>query len=74
MPHVTIKHFAGLLDEQHKDGLVQEVAEAIQRAFGCDDGVISVAVEPVPQEVWRERVYLPEIAHGGRALAKKPNY
>ncbi|MGW7230894.1 hypothetical protein [Streptomyces cyaneofuscatus] len=46
----------------------------MKSAFRCDEGVISVALEPVEKEVWNERVYLPEIVQRKDLLHKTPNY
>ena len=74
MPHVSIKHFPVALDETRRRALVAAVTEAIRDAFGCDEGVISIAVEPVEPDVWHERVYIPEIVNRKDLLCKSPNY
>jgi len=74
MPHVNIKHFPAPLTDQQRADLVLAVTEAVRGAFGCDEGVISIALEPVESEVWHEQVYLPEIVNRGELLHKSPNY
>ncbi|MFE2508266.1 amino acid adenylation domain-containing protein [Streptomyces naganishii] len=74
MPHVNIKHFpVALSDEQHVR-LVTAVTEAVSTAFSCDEGVVSIAIEPVDKERWNEQVYIPEIVNRRHILSKVPNY
>jgi len=74
MPHVNIKHFPTPLTDEQQDRLVTALTAAVQSAFGCEEGVISIALEPVAQEVWHETVYLPEIVDRRQLLHKVPNY
>lgn len=74
MPHVSIKHFPVPLDEERQARLVEQVTRAVRDAFGCDEGVISIALEPVEKETWNERVYQPEIVGRRDLLRKLPNY
>ena len=74
MPHITIKHFPVELDERRHSALVSEVTEAVKSAFGVDESVISIALEPVAPEVWNEQVYIPEIANRRNLLSKAPGY
>jgi 4-oxalocrotonate tautomerase len=74
MPHVNIKHFPVSLSEQQEAALVAEVTAAVTRAMSCDDGVVSIALEPVSQESWNERVYAPEIVTRAHLLRKRPSY
>ena len=74
MPHVNIKYFPVSLSEQQQAELVATLTQAVQRAFGCDEGVISIALEPVAKDAWQERVYVPEIVNRKNLLCKRPNY
>ena len=74
VPHVNIKHFPASLSEEKQSELLAAVTKAVTSAFSCDEGVISIALEPVEQDVWNDRVYLPEIVNGGDLLHKRPNY
>jgi thioesterase domain-containing protein/phenylpyruvate tautomerase PptA (4-oxalocrotonate tautomerase family) len=74
MPHVNIKHFPVTLSEEQKNELIMVLTQAIQNAFFCDEGVISIALEPIKPEVWNEQVYVPEIEHRKSLLCKVPNY
>ncbi|MEU5429569.1 tautomerase pptA [Streptomyces olivoreticuli] len=54
--------------------LVEELAAAVRKAFGCDEGVVSIALEPVAEADWNERVYAPEIEGRKDLLRRTPNY
>ena len=74
MPHVNIKYFPISLSEQQQSTLIAAITQAVQGAFRCDEGVISIALEPVEKAAWNERVYAPEIVARKDLLRKLPNY
>lgn len=74
MPHVNIKFFPVTLSEAQKSELVASITQAVQRAMQCDEGVISIALEPIAKEVWTQQVYTPEIVNRAHLLCKRPNY
>ncbi len=74
VPHVNIKHFPVPLTEEQQSQLVAAVTHAVKTAFRCDEEVISIALEPVEQAAWNERVYIPEIVNRKDLLRKFPNY
>lgn len=74
MPHVNIKHFPVPLSDEQQYRLVSAVTEAVTTAFGCDEGVVSIAFEPIDKERWNEQVYIPEIVNRRHILSKVPNY
>ena len=74
MPHITIKHFPAPLTAERKAALAAAVTAAVQEAFACDEGVVSIALEPVAPDAWDEAVYRPEIAGRPESLLKRPNY
>jgi len=74
MPHVNVKHFPAPLTEEQASELVASITEAVTRAFGCDEGVVSIALEPVDPQTWQEQVYEPEIVDRKELLLKTPNY
>jgi phenylpyruvate tautomerase PptA (4-oxalocrotonate tautomerase family) len=74
MPHITIKHFPAALTGTQRSDLVQALTRATADAFGCSEGVVSIAVEPVAEEDWNEQVYRPEIEDRKNLLWKAPNY
>jgi len=74
MPHVNIKYFPVPLTETQASALLTAVTAAVTGAFGVSEDVVSIALEPVPAEDWRERVYVPEIQGRADLLRKPPNY
>ena len=74
MPHVNIKHFPKPLNEEQQAQLAAAITQAVKTAFQCDEGVVSIALEPVEKEAWNERVYAPELVNRKSLLLKPPNY
>ncbi len=74
MPHVNIKHFPARLSAQQEPALVASLTSAVTEAFGCSEDVVSIALEPIPTEVWHEQVYIPQIVDRRNLLHKTPNY
>ncbi|GHJ40701.1 amino acid adenylation domain-containing protein [Streptomyces sp. TS71-3] len=74
MPHVNIKHFPVSLSDEQQSELVSALTRAVTTAFGCDEGVVSIAFEPIDKEVWTEKVYIPEIVNRRDILGKVPTY
>lgn len=74
MPHVIIKYFPKPLDEHRRHRLVTRITEAVREALDVDEGVISIALQPVAPELWDTEVYQPEIIGRGDTLAKSPDY
>lgn len=74
VPHISIKHFPVPVGEEQREALVAAVTKAVTDAFGCDEGVVSIAIEPVPEALWHETVYVPEIENRGEFLTKTPSY
>ncbi|MEU8620074.1 amino acid adenylation domain-containing protein [Streptomyces sp. NPDC048623] len=74
VPHVNIKHFPTALSDEKQSALVSAVTKAVTDAFGCDEGVVSIAIEPVDEGLWEEKVYIPEIVNRRHILSKVPNY
>ena len=74
MPHVSIKHFPADLGPDQTSSLVAAISKAVGTAFACDEGVVSIALQPVNPEAWNEQVYLPEIINAPGTIVKAPNY
>ncbi|SER75282.1 4-oxalocrotonate tautomerase [Lentzea xinjiangensis] len=74
MPHVNVKHFPAPLAQERAAELVTAITEAVTRAFGCEPGVVSIALEPVDPRAWQDEVYAPEIVERGHLLHKTPSY
>lgn len=74
MPHVNVKHFPVPLAPGEESALVAAITDAVTTALRCDAGVVSVALEPVDEDAWNERVYAPEIVERAHLLRKRPDY
>ncbi|MCJ7666287.1 MAG: tautomerase family protein [Actinobacteria bacterium] len=61
MPHVIVKLWPGRTIEQ-KTKLCEKITEALKTSIDAPDGSISIAIEEIPGEKWKEMVYDTEIA------------
>jgi 4-oxalocrotonate tautomerase len=73
MPHVIIKLWPGRTAEQKTD-LCNKITEALKTAVDATDSSISIAIEEIPKEKWKELVYDTEIIEKEELLFKKPGY
>jgi len=73
MPHVIVKLWPGRTEEQ-KANLSSKITEALKDAINAPDSSISVAIEEIPKEEWKDKVYNPEIIGKKEFLYKKPGY
>ena len=73
VPHINIKHFPRLSKEQQSD-LVTMLTQVVTKIIRCDEGAISIALEPIEKNIWHEKVYIPEIMNRKELLYKFPNY
>jgi 4-oxalocrotonate tautomerase len=73
MPHVEIKRFPGRTDKQKKKS-ADKVAEDIADILGCKVSSASVAIQDVPEEEWKERVWNADIVPNEKYLYKTPGY
>ena len=73
MPHVIVKHFPGK-SEQEKARLARKITEDIVEIFNFGEETVSVALEEVDPQDWREKVVKTEIAPNLAKLYKKPGY
>ena len=73
MPHIIVKLWPG-----RSEGLKRELADEIARVVAdkakVDLGDVSVAIEEVAREDWREEVYEKDILAKQHMLYKKPEY
>ncbi|WP_348652849.1 amino acid adenylation domain-containing protein [Polyangium sp. y55x31] len=74
MPHVNIKHFPVSLSPEQQSELIVTITSAVQKAFRCDEGAISIALEPIEKAHWNEQVYVPQIVERKALLCKIPKY
>lgn len=73
MPHVEIKCFPGRTEAQ-KTRCAEKIAEDIAEILGCRISSVSVAIEEVSEESWKEKVWDAKILPGMDSLYKKPGY
>ena len=73
MPHVIVKLWPGRTIKQKTD-LSNKITEALKTAIDATDSSISIAIEEIPKEKWKELVYDAEITEKEELLYKKPGY
>ena len=73
MPHVVVKIWPGKTEAQKRD-LAEAVTKNVMDILGNSEASVSVAIEEVESDRWRDEVYLPEIAGQADRLYKKPGY
>lgn len=73
MPHVIVKLWPGK-SEQQKTRLAQKITEDVMSTLGYGEESVSVALEEVGPQDWKEKVYEPDIMQKTKNLYKKPGY
>jgi 4-oxalocrotonate tautomerase len=73
MPHVSVKMYPGR-SEQEKAELAEAILQDIMDIIGAGKGSISVAIEEISPQEWKEKVYVPEIIEKSDKLYIKPGY
>lgn len=73
MPHIQMKCYPGKTEEQ-KIKLAEKIAAAVEEVFGSKNGSISVTIEDVEPQQWKEEVWDKEIVPKKEILYKKPEY
>ena len=73
MPHVIVKLWPGRTTVQKTD-LCNKITEALKASMDATDSSISIAIEEIPKEKWKELVYDTEITGKEELLYKKPGY
>ncbi|WP_319582536.1 tautomerase family protein [uncultured Pseudodesulfovibrio sp.] len=73
MPHVSVKLWPGR-SEEDKKRLAEAIADDVVRFTGASPASVSVSIEDIPSNEWKERVYDPEIRDKADILYKKPGY
>ena len=73
MPHIIVKLWPGRTIEQKTD-LCDKITEALKTSVDATDDSISIAIEEIPKEKWKELVYDTEITGKEELLYKKPGY
>ena len=73
MPHVIVKLWPGKSEEQ-KRRLADAITKDVTAILNYGDESVSVAMEEVASDEWRDKVYRPDIVGGAVSLYKKPGY
>ncbi|UKT66011.1 tautomerase family protein [Pedobacter mucosus] len=73
MPHITIKTYPGVTEEQ-KQKLTQAIINDVITITGKNEAAISIDIIEVPENEWMEKVYDPNIKPNLDRLYKKPGY
>ncbi|MGH7227056.1 MAG: tautomerase family protein [Gemmataceae bacterium] len=73
MPHVIVKLWPGK-SEQQKRQLADAIVRDVTAVFNYGEDSVSVAIEEINSQNWREKVYQPDIVKNAQNLYKKPGY
>jgi 4-oxalocrotonate tautomerase len=73
MPHVIVKLWPGE-SEQQKKKLAAEVTKAVTSTLKFGDESVSVGIEEVPAQNWKDNVYKPDILGKPETIYKAPGY
>ncbi len=73
MPHVVVKLWPGKSEKQ-KIRLAEEIVKDVMTVLHYREESVSLAIEEVKQEDWKEKVYKPDIQDKWEKLYKKPGY
>ena len=73
MPHVSVKMYPGRSEKQ-KAELAEAIAQDVMDIIGAGRSSISVAIEDISPQEWKEKVYDSEIIQKSDKLYIKPGY
>ena len=73
MPHVVVKLWPGK-GAAEKAALTAAIVREVRCILMYGDASVSVAMEEVPADEWRERVFEPDILGKWGTLTKPPGY
>lgn len=73
MPHVIVKLWPGR-SEQQKARLAEAIVNDVVEILGGGKDSVSVALEEIAPEDWKDKVYQPDILDKPQTLYKKPGY
>jgi len=73
MPHVVVKLWPGKSEKQ-KIRLAEAIVKDVMTVLHYGEESVSLAIEEVKQEDWKEKVYKPDIQDKWEKLYKKPGY
>lgn len=73
MPHVIVKLWPGKSEKQKRQ-LSDEIAKSVMHVLGYGEESVSVAMEEIEPDDWKQKVYQPDILDNPDLLYKKPGY
>ncbi len=73
MPHVIVKLWPDKT-EQQKTRLAQAIAKDVMDILHYGEESVSIAMEEVNSQDWKEKVYKPDIQKNWDKLYKQPGY
>jgi 4-oxalocrotonate tautomerase len=73
MPHVIVKLWPGKSEEQ-KIRLAERITNDVMAVLNYGEESVSVSIEEVKSEDWKEKVYKTDILNSPGKLYKKPGY
>ena len=73
MPHVSVKMYPGR-SEKEKAELAEAILQDVMDIIGAGRSSISIAIEEISPQEWKEKVYKPEIIEKSDKLYIKPGY
>ncbi|MGJ0481988.1 tautomerase PptA [Pantoea agglomerans] len=73
MPHINMKHFPSLSNEQRNE-LADIFIQGVMAVAGCPKNVISVAFQSVEPESWMQDVYHDDILKNKTSVHIFPDY
>lgn len=74
MPHVDIKYFPRELTEEQRQAFADDIAKVVIKNLDSKPKSVSVALEEVQPDNWKQQVWDTDIAPHLDTLAKKPGY
>ncbi|ELY6223347.1 tautomerase PptA [Cronobacter muytjensii] len=74
MPHIDVKFFPRDLSEPQQQALAEALTQVIVKHLQSKESAVSVALNEVQPEQWKETVWDKEIAPHLDTLARKPGY
>jgi 4-oxalocrotonate tautomerase len=73
MPHVIVKLWPGKT-EQQKTELTKRITNDVMNVLNYGEKSVSVVIEEIKPDEWKEKVYKPDIVNCSGKLYKKPGY
>ena len=73
MPHVIVKLWPGKSEKQ-KNRLAEAIIKDVMDILHYGEESVSVAMEEVKSQDWKEKVYKPEIKKNWDKIYKQPGY